>query len=208
MAIEKLAYVDKNGALLGVASREDIHSRGLWHETFHCWIVGRELGKDMVHLQLRSRDKADFPNLFDITAAGHIASHETVADGVREIDEELGLSVGFKELAPLGVIFDEIRLPEFTDRERAHNFLYKADAIQWADYRLQTEEVAGIAAVDFQSFYELCTRRVETIEVKGFHETSEGRKAFSQKIGLGNMVPHEESYWEQVVLRIRQSLMR
>lgn len=207
MAIEKIAYVTESGALLGVTSREDIHKRGLWHETFHCWVVTRELGRYMIHLQLRSSDKAEFPDLFDITAAGHIAADESVGDGVREIEEELGLSVELKELTPLSVVHDEISFPGFTDRERAHVYLYKGAQLALSEYRLQLQEVAGVAAVEFHAFFELCTQQVEHIQVSGFRETPTGRKDFRKLVGLSDMVPHEANYWEQVAIRIRKELM-
>ena len=207
MAIEKIACVTEQGAVSGVATREEVHRQGLWHETFHCWIISHELGRPLLHLQLRSQDKADFPGLFDITAAGHIAAHESMKDGVREIEEELGLALSFEQLTPLGVVHDEISLPGFTDRERAFLHLYEGMHIDLADYRLQPEEVAGMVAVEFQAFFELCMRQTETIDARGFIETQEGRRPFQQKIGLPDLVPHQLSYWQQVAIRIRRKLM-
>lgn len=207
MAIEKIACVTEHGALTGVASRDEVHRQGLWHETFHCWIVSRELGRTWIHLQLRSQDKADFPGLFDITAAGHIAANESMKDGVREIEEELGLALAFEQLTPLGVVKDEISLPGFSDRERAFIHLYEGTQIDLADYRLQPEEVAGMAAVEFQDFFELCMNQIETIDAFGFIEGAEGRQPLQQKLGLSDFVPHEPSYWKQVAIRIRRQLM-
>lgn len=170
-------------------------------------MVSRELGRTRIHLQLRSQDKADFPGLFDITAAGHIAAHETMKDGVREIEEELGLKLAFEQLMPLGVVNDEILLPGFTDRERAYIHLYEGTQIDLADYRLQPEEVAGMAAVDFQAFFELCMKQTETIDAFGFIDTQEGRQSFQQKLSLSDFVPHQMDYWKQVAIRIRQQLM-
>ncbi|MDN5708444.1 MAG: NUDIX domain-containing protein [Planococcus sp. (in: firmicutes)] len=207
MAIEKIACVTQDGALTGVATRDEVHRQGLWHETFHCWIVSRELGRTLLHLQLRSQDKADFPGLFDITAAGHIAAHESMKDGVREIEEELGLTLAFEQLTPLGVVHDEISLPGFIDRERAFIYLYEGPRLDLADYRLQRGEVAGMAAVDFQAFFELCMKQTEAIEARGFIETHEGRQPLKRKLGLSDFVPHEPSYWKQVAIRILRRLM-
>ena len=207
MAIEKITCVTEDGALTGVATRDEVHRKGLWHETFHCWVVSRELGRTVIHLQLRSQDKADFPGLFDITAAGHIAAHETMKDGVREIEEELGLTLAFEQLTPLGVVKDEISLPGFTDRERAYIHLQEGTQIDLADYRLQPEEVAGMAAVDFLAFFELCMKQTETIDARGFIETQRGRQPFQQKLGLLDFVPHQPDYWKQVAIRIRRHLM-
>lgn len=207
MAIEKIACVTEDGALTGVATRDEVHRQGLWHEKFHCWVVSRELGRTVIHLQLRSQDKADFPGLFDITAAGHIAAHETIKDGVREIEEELGLTLAFEQLTPLGVVKDEISLPGFTDRERAYIHLHEGAQIDLADYRLQPEEVAGMAAVDFLAFFELCMKQTETIDARGFIETQRGRQPIQQKLGLLDFVPHQPDYWKQVAIRIRRHLM-
>jgi hypothetical protein len=62
METEQLKIFDENRNPIGVASREDVHRLGYWHETFHCWFV-------------------------DITAAGHLMADESVEDGVREIKE-------------------------------------------------------------------------------------------------------------------------
>ena len=38
---------------IGTASREEAHKFGYWHQTFHCWIVRREKGKNYVLFQIR-----------------------------------------------------------------------------------------------------------------------------------------------------------
>lgn len=101
---EKLKIFDDNKNLLGLATRSDVHRIGYWHEAFHCWFISKEQGINYIYLQLRSKNKKDYPNLLDITAAGHLLADETVEDGVREIKEEIGIDVAFKELVKLGVI--------------------------------------------------------------------------------------------------------
>ncbi|MEK4700857.1 hypothetical protein MKX47_14755 [Solibacillus sp. FSL R7-0668] len=51
---------------------------------------------------MRSKLKKDYPNQFDITAAGYLLATETVLDGVRELYEELGINIAFEELKALG----------------------------------------------------------------------------------------------------------
>lgn len=93
MENELLKVFDSEGTLKGTASRAEVHKRGLWHETFHCWFLSKEDGRIFIHFQLRGPDKKNFANMLDITAAGHLSSDESVKDGVREIKEELGISL-------------------------------------------------------------------------------------------------------------------
>ncbi|PSL40256.1 isopentenyldiphosphate isomerase [Planomicrobium soli] len=207
MEAEKITVCDEDGVSLGVATRQEIHEKGHWHETFHCWFVSRKQGKDTIHLQLRSRDKKDFPNMFDITAAGHILSDETMEDGVREIEEELGIAVSFEALIPLGVIKDQIFRDDFIDNERCHVFLYLTEGNIDAMYRLQREEVAGIVTADFQEFYKLCSGLKKSITVEGFVADEKGRKAAIRKsIGNKDLVPHNLSYWKQITQFIQKEL--
>lgn len=204
---EKINICDESGKHIGVASREEIHRLGLWHETFHCWIATAEDGKDWIHLQLRSKEKKDFPSLFDITAAGHLLANETIEDGIREVEEELGLSVPFENLISLGVIRDQISQNGFVDNERSHVFLYKEKANIDAVYVLQKEEVSGMVKVEFQQFHDLCVGKIEEVEVDGFGIADEQNNyPLRKKISLRHLVPHSQGYLERVVTLIAQKL--
>lgn len=103
METELIKIFDDDGTSIGVATREEVHKKGYWHETFHCWFISREKGVDYLFFQLRSKEKKDYPNLLDIAAAGHILAHETVKDGIKEVNEEIGIDVTWDELISLGV---------------------------------------------------------------------------------------------------------
>jgi isopentenyldiphosphate isomerase len=81
MENERLKIFDKDRNQVGVATRGEVHRIGHWHKAFHCWFVSREDEIDYIYLQLRSNLKKDYPNLLDITAAGHLLAHETVPYG-------------------------------------------------------------------------------------------------------------------------------
>ena len=118
---EQLMVVDSTGQPLYPATREKIHREGMWHETFHCFVINHEEGH--VILQQRAKQKKDFPGLIDITAAGHLLAGETPRDGIRELEEEIGLVRQFEQLFPLGVFLEELILGDLKDRERVHLFL-------------------------------------------------------------------------------------
>ncbi|WP_107840072.1 NUDIX hydrolase [Metasolibacillus meyeri] len=104
MDSELLKVFDRNGAHIGTATRAEVHSKGLWHETFHCWFVSKEKNNYFLHFQLRSAEKRDYPNLLDISAAGHINAAESVVDGIREVYEELGVDVAIEDLIYIGTL--------------------------------------------------------------------------------------------------------
>ena len=202
MEIEQLNIFDSNREYIGVATREEVHRIGHWHETIHCWFVSR----DFIYLQLRSNKKKDFPNLLDITAAGHLLAHETVRDGIREIKEEIGIDVSFSELVSLGIIEDCIIKENFTDQEFANVFLYVCNNT-FDEFTLQIEEVSGIVKVQFDDFYALCMGEKEEIKVKGFEISKEGERVLIDKnVGRNKLVPHEKSYYESVVKLIKKYL--
>ncbi len=101
--VEQLDVIDEVGRYLRTAPRDEVHERGEWHRVFHCQIVTLRDGAPTAVLQQRSRTKAAFPGLIDISAAGHLAAGETPLDGIRELEEELGISPASTDLVPLGV---------------------------------------------------------------------------------------------------------
>ena len=76
---------------LGTTTQKEVHEKGLWH------------GGNYIQLQLRSESKKDFPSVLDVSAAGDILSHESVGDGIRELEEELGLSIRLTDLEKVGL---------------------------------------------------------------------------------------------------------
>lgn len=100
---EFLDIVDSNNNIIGQASRLEIHANHLLHRSAHIFITFQ----DYVFLQLRASTKAQFPNTWDTSAAGHLAVGENYHQGAtRELEEELGLKLALdqqlRELANIG----------------------------------------------------------------------------------------------------------
>ncbi|NOU98620.1 NUDIX hydrolase [Paenibacillus planticolens] len=207
MENEKLKIFDKDRKQVGVATREEVHRVGHWHEAFHCWFFSRENKVDYIYLQLRSDMKKDYPNLLDITAAGHLLAHETVHDGIREIKEEIGIEVCFNELVLLGIIEYCIIKENFIDNELANVFLYETNNT-FDDFTLQKEEVSGIVRVEFDDFYEFWLGNKEEVRIKGFEINKVGKKVLIDKnVGKSEFVPHENSFYVSIVNLIREKLV-
>jgi isopentenyldiphosphate isomerase len=201
---EILKIFDEHRNERGTATREEVHKKGLWHETFHCWFVSREEDKDFLYFQLRSKTKKDYPYLFDITAAGHLLADETVRDGVREVKEELGFDLSYEELVPLGVIKYSIQKEGLVDNEMANVFLYEG-RVDMDEFELQKEEVAGIVKVDMKEFSKLCLGEIDTIEVQGFEINKDAKMEINQLVGIDKFVRHENFYYERVLKQIQEN---
>jgi isopentenyldiphosphate isomerase len=203
---ETLRIFDENNNPLGTATREEVHKKGYWHETFHCWVISKEDEIVYLHLQIRSKMKKDYPNLLDITAAGHILWNETVQDGIREVKEELGLQVSFEELVPLGLIKYSVVHEGLIDKEQAHNFLF-FNKYPFEKYKLQKEEVSGIVKVDFTHFSEFWLGERDEVRIIGFECNHTGnRKTIDKFVSKQHFVPHEISYYKTIIKLISNNI--
>ncbi|MBM7690935.1 isopentenyldiphosphate isomerase [Peribacillus deserti] len=208
METELLAIYDDDGNRVGAASRSDVHKAGYWHQAIHCWFISNEEDADYVYFQKRSAEKKDYPNLFDITAAGHLLAHETIEDGVREIQEELGIEVSIDDLTKLGVIkYCVIKEDiDFIDKEIAAIFLYHCSCTL-EEFKLQKEEVSGIVRAEFTSFYEYCMGEKDSIFVEGFEFNLAGQKAdVSREVHKQEFVTHDHFYYPKIAEMISKNL--
>lgn len=208
MESEQIKIFDEFENEIGVETRENIHKYGYWHKTFHCWFITKEEGKDYILLQIRSDQKKDYPNLLDITAAGHLLADESVDDGVREIKEELGIQVSFEELIPFGVIKYSVQEENFIDNELAHVFLYESKH-SLEEYTLQRDEVSGVIKVEFSSFSELWQGKKTEVKIDGFEISHDGKRiAINKAVNKDAFVPHDISYYKKVITFISESISK
>lgn len=188
MESELLRIFNEDHQPIGVATRAEIHEKGYWHETFHYWLMEKEQGIDYIFLQLRSPKKKDYPQLLDITAAGHLLANETVEDGIREVKEEIGLSVHMEELKSLGILKYSVKMDPLLDNELAHVFLHQKN-VPFDSFVLQEEEVAGIYRIKFTDFSALWRDEKQYIPMQGF-EVENGEKNFLKNLLARNNLSH------------------
>jgi isopentenyldiphosphate isomerase len=198
--VELLDILDESGRPTGeVVPKSEAHRLGLWHRCFHCWICGSDSGGSYLLLQLRAATKDTWPGYLDVTAAGHLAAGEETLDGLREVEEELGLRIESERLVPLGTRRIEQEIPGGCDRE-LHEVFLLLDATPPGNLRLQKEEVEAVFRLDLDE--------VEALYEKGSapaREYAEGRTS-ETRIHLAEFVPKEEGYLRRVVGAARRHL--
>ena len=93
--IEMIDVLDENGVKTGeVATRTEVHQRGLWHRIVAIMIVDE---KKRILLQQRSNDRITNPGKWDIAAAGHVdAGEDVLLTIMREAKEEVGVEISDK----------------------------------------------------------------------------------------------------------------
>ncbi|MFS0727674.1 NUDIX hydrolase [Paenibacillus sp. 1P07SE] len=193
---ERLDIYDSSMVRVGSESRAQTHAKGLWHQTFHCWVV--HPSERSILLQLRHPDKETYPGLMDVSAAGHLLTGETVRDGVRELEEELGISVTFEELHYCGVVPQEDVISEgLIDREFNHVFIHASDRPIEA-YSFQREEISGLYTIGVDDFKNLLTGEVEQVLVDGIfaEEASGTAKQDRRWMGLSDLTPNTHAYYD------------
>ena len=190
---------DDNLQPLGKASRLETHTKGLWHHTFQCWIYREVDGVRKFIVQRRHPNKEAFPNRLDKSSAGHLMAGETVEDGVREIEEELGLIVPFDQLVPCGTFMQEHIEPNWKDREICHIFLLHHEQAL-AEYRLQKEEVTGIFEVEVDAFLALMDDYIQSVRVQGL-QWNEELQLYDEvefEASASDFTPQREGYFELI----------
>lgn len=151
---------------IGLKPRAEVHRDGDWHQVFQCWVIGRdENGQAFVVLQKRGPNQDTFPHKLDISAAGHLQAGETVEDGARELEEELGLVVPFEDLVSLGRRVSVKKYKELVDCQVAHVFLHECNQTL-ADYTYQKSEIAGLVKLPIEDGLKLLSGEIDVMTVK------------------------------------------
>lgn len=191
--MEILDIYNEHMEYIGQAPRSQAHAQGLWHKTFQCWIVTNEEAPSFL-FQKRSPTKDVFPNLLDKSCGGHLTAGETIADGVRELEEELGLIVPFEHLTPCGIIEIETSVStRVMDREFCYVFLYETNQPLEA-YRLQAEEVSGLYRVAIDDYFALLEGEKRKVWVSGLDYSGTTRTEHNFWATVDDFTPEPQKY--------------
>ena len=122
---ELIDILSSTGEFSGkTALKPEAHKKGLYHQTVHVWFYTD--GKKVL-LQKRASVKKIFPNLWDVSVAGHIGAGEKIETAaIRKVKEEIGLTINQADLQKIGFRKDEIVHPNgILDNEFKHIYVCK-----------------------------------------------------------------------------------
>lgn len=195
--MELLTIFDERHREIGVKERQAVHRDGDWHETFHCWFVEHDGTELYIYLQQRSFNKSEFPGKYDITAAGHLESGETpVVGGLREVQEELGVTLEESDLFYKGIIQEELFAKDLVDREFCHQFFYYLEELPDI---LLNEEVVQIVRMRVNDLEKLVEGKAGTAEA----EIVAGAPHQRIEVTREALCPHQLDYYREVIMICR-----
>ncbi|MFT5281184.1 MAG: isopentenyldiphosphate isomerase [Flavobacteriaceae bacterium] len=152
--MEYIDILNERGEKTGeIKSKEQVHIDGDWHRAVHVWIVN---SSNEVLLQKRAKTKINYPDMWDISAAGHVSVGEgSVFSSLREIEEEIGVIVDEKELVFIGELISSSIQNNGTYINNEFNdvYLIKKD-IPLEDMVKQDSEVDDLKYVSIEEFKE------------------------------------------------------
>ena len=156
------------------------HKNGILHASAHIWIFN-EMGEILI--QQRASDKDTFPNLWDISVAGHISAGEKpLTSAIREVEEEVGLSVSENQLTFIDTYRKKVEhSQELIDNELHYIYMCKLNF----DVNLlkpQTEEVLAIKMIHLNDLI---------VEINS---------------NSSNFVPHGKEYFDLVFENIKKEI--
>jgi isopentenyldiphosphate isomerase len=128
-----------------VKPRAEVHRDGDWHRAIHVWVAGLDdHGAPFLTLQRRSPNKDTWPARYDATVGGHYRAGETLAETLREVEEEIGIIPDPKELRALGVrVWANESQPGIIDREIQDVFVLR-DNRPLENFRPNPAELAAL----------------------------------------------------------------
>jgi isopentenyldiphosphate isomerase len=200
---EMFDIYDEDMKRIGTATRKETHTHGYWHQTFQCHIFSCEDGVPSLLFQMRHPLKDTFPEKLDKSSAGHLLAGESEEDGVRELEEELGLNVSYQDLIPCGTVRMEYIEPgQFIDREFCHVYLYRCD-LPLSEYTMQQEEVTGLYWVTIEDYRRLVYGEAAKVHATGVSlDRAGGTEPSVLWVALDDFTPQSPYYYDTLFKKL------
>lgn len=164
---ELIDILDSEGNFTGVSClKSEAHKNGYFHATVHIWLYTKE---EKILLQKRSPNKKVFPNLWDISVAGHITAGEQILDAaLREVYEEIGLKLQRDDLLKIGTRKHQVFHDNGIQDNEIHHVFIAELRTEVKNLTVQAEEVAGLQLFDLSILKN--TENLENVLLPRFHK--------------------------------------
>lgn len=154
---ELIAIVNEDDQLIDTATRKFVHENGLLHREVGIFIRNR---KNEILLQKRADTKK-----YDPSAGGHVPHDQSYRDAaVRELSEELGISVEPKELTQIFKRKFTVESPKYGVHDKFIGIFELEKEIQLEEMHIDPAEVLEAQYFSIQSIKEMLRNESKKFE--------------------------------------------
>jgi isopentenyldiphosphate isomerase len=180
-------------------ARSAVHRDGDWHRSIHVWVAGvGEDGEPFLMFQRRSPAKDTWPGRLDSTVGGHYRHGESLAETLRETEEEIGITVSLADLRPLGIrICANEAESGVTDRELQDVFLLRCD-LPLTAYRPDPAELASLIRLPIAGVLAIFSG--ETATVTGESLVPGAERGETETVCLDDFIANIDRYFYRVAI--------
>lgn len=149
---EYFDVLDEKGNYTGkIEKRDKCHKEGLWHKAAVVFIIN---SKGQVLLQKRSPNKKMWPNMWDVTAGGHVLAGEFGFQALlRECKEELGIELKKEDITFIGSSIS-INIKGDIINKHFNEYYIANKEVDETKLQLQKEEVSEVKWLDREKIIE------------------------------------------------------
>lgn len=186
---------------VGTEDKQTTHQRGLWHRTFSALALVPSQRRIVLQKKAPGRYSFDRPDYADVSVGGHYHAGEQIADGTREVAEELGLRVAYTDLQPIGLRQSAVTLaPDYVEREWQHLHLLPLD-LELDEIPLNDAEVSGLVDIDLDSAIALAAGDRDDVPARYATRTDVGLRYTEGLLARTELVPNYLAL-DQLYLRL------
>lgn len=156
---ELIDVLDENGVKTGkIVTRSEVHKKGLWHRSIVVAIVNEN---NQILMQQRSYKKEKNAGMWDISVAGHISSgQDSLAAASREINEEVGINLGFNvDIKEFRYMFsfrkEQFIKEDFIERQFYDFFILRKNGLKIENIKVQESEVEQVKFVNISELNQM-----------------------------------------------------
>ena len=204
--MEFIDIFDPNLVQIGTEERDKAHFDAQWHKTFHCWVIS---GKEGGRILFQSRSSSvDFPHCLDISAAGHVLAGETLDDGIREAQEELGINIDMSDLFTLGYRVEVQDLSNGKkNREYQSVYIAKVD-LPLEEYNPQIEEISGLYWLRLTDALNLFSGNQDGAGIVGikYDEKTNSYLKHERYVSISDFLPRIQNYYLTIAIMAERLL--
>lgn len=162
---ELIDELNEAGSKIGTITKDEAHAKGILHRVVHVWIIN---DKNQILVQKRAPLKDFYPNVWDVSFAGHVKAGESSLEAVlREGKEELGIDVDENDLEYAFTFLDKLYYKDIVSNEFADVYVLRKN-IDISNLKLQSEELEQVMWLPLSRFFVLCYSNKFLPHIEGY----------------------------------------